>query len=312
MADRGSPDYAPSGRPRAAAASAELARRLAASSVSAALQPALAVSLSGASIARLGQRLDHGAVFHAGALSGRRAGYSQHALRFGRSPARHAAVPVRPVRPRLGAERRPAAQATESRQTAQDSYARARPAARPVGRGVRAALERRGFLAVARSRLWRIGSQGRDARYDSCGDPDGRWHGDHARLVPPEHPQSAAKRLKSMGIGLGCIALLTLAMFFDTLIAPGSNVLGRPNEDLALHFLWWREFGFGELAKGNLALWNPHIFSGAPFFGALQSALLYPPNWFFLALPLSLATNWSIALSVWLLGAFMYLWAWRR
>jgi len=113
-------------------------------------------------------------------------------------------------------------------------------------------------------------------------------------------------------IGPGCLALLTLAMFFDTLVAPGSRVVGQVHDDLALHFLWWREFGFGELAKGNLALWNPHIFSGAPFFGAMQSALLYPPNWLFLALPLPLATNWSIALSVWLLGAFMYLWAWRR
>jgi len=113
-------------------------------------------------------------------------------------------------------------------------------------------------------------------------------------------------------IGLGCLALLTLAMFFDTLVAPGSRVVGQVHDDLALHFLWWREFGFGELAKGNLALWNPHIFSGAPFFGAMQSALLYPPNWLFLALPLPMATNWSIALSVWLLGTFMYLWAWRR
>jgi hypothetical protein len=113
-------------------------------------------------------------------------------------------------------------------------------------------------------------------------------------------------------IGLGCLALLILAMFFDTLIAPGSLVLGDAYDDLALHFLWWREFGFGELAKGNLALWNPYIFSGAPFFGGMQSALLYPPNWLFLVLPLPLATNWSIALNVWLLGAFMYLWAWRR
>jgi hypothetical protein len=113
-------------------------------------------------------------------------------------------------------------------------------------------------------------------------------------------------------IGLSCLALLILAMFFDTLITPGSRVLGDSRDDLALHFLWWREFGFGELAKGNLALWNPYIFSGAPFFGGMQSALLYPPNWLFLALPLPLATNWSIALNVWLLGAFMYLWAWRR
>lgn len=113
-------------------------------------------------------------------------------------------------------------------------------------------------------------------------------------------------------IGLGCLALLTLAMFFDTLIAPGSRVIGTPRDDLVLHFLWWREFGFAELSQGNLALWNPHIFSGAPFFGNTQSALLYPLNWLFLAAPLPLATNWSIALNAGLLGAFMYLWAWRR
>jgi hypothetical protein len=116
----------------------------------------------------------------------------------------------------------------------------------------------------------------------------------------------------SLKTGLGGLALLTLAMFADTLIAPGARVLGDPGHDLAVHFLWWREFGFAELARGNLALWNPHIFSGAPFFGNTQSALLYPINWLFLVLPLALATNWSIALNAWLLGAFMYLWAWRR
>ena len=118
--------------------------------------------------------------------------------------------------------------------------------------------------------------------------------------------------MRPLGTALGCLALLDVAMFFDMLIAPGSRVLGNPGADLAQHFLWWREFGFGELAKGNLALWNPHIFSGAPFFGNTQSALLYPLNWLFLALPLPLATNWSIALNAWLLGAFMFLWASRR
>jgi hypothetical protein len=118
--------------------------------------------------------------------------------------------------------------------------------------------------------------------------------------------------LRPLALGLGGLALLAFAMFFDALIAPGSRVVGQVQQDLALHFLWWREFGFAELAKGNLALWNPHLFSGAPFFGNTQAALLYPPNWLFLALPLPLATNCSIALNAWLLGAFMYLWASRR
>jgi hypothetical protein len=111
---------------------------------------------------------------------------------------------------------------------------------------------------------------------------------------------------------LAGLALLVFAMFFDTLVAPGTRVLGSPNTDLAHQFLPWRDFGFEELAKGNLALWNPYIFGGAPFFGGMQSALLYPPNWLFLVLPLPLAANWTIALNAWLLGAFMHLWALRR
>jgi hypothetical protein len=113
------------------------------------------------------------------------------------------------------------------------------------------------------------------------------------------------------GVGLAALAALVLAMFYDVL-APGTRVLGADNTDLATHFLHWRSFGFGELAKGNLALWNPHIYGGVPYFGGMQSALLYPPNWLFLFLPAPLAANWSIALNMWLLGALMYLWALRR
>ena len=46
--------------------------------------------------------------------------------------------------------------------------------------------------------------------------------------------------------------------------------------------------------------------------GNFQSALLYPPNWLYLVLPLGPATNWQIALHVFLGGLFMYLWASRR
>lgn len=113
-------------------------------------------------------------------------------------------------------------------------------------------------------------------------------------------------------VGLYGLALLTLGMFFEPLVMPGAQVLGTPQGDLAYQFLPWRDFGFSELAKGDFPLWNPHIFAGAPFFGGMQSALLYPPNWLFLVLPLAVATNWSIALNVWLLGTFTHLWALRR
>jgi hypothetical protein len=112
--------------------------------------------------------------------------------------------------------------------------------------------------------------------------------------------------------GLGGLALLVIALLGDTLIGTSLSVLGAPGTDLAQQFLPWRHFGFSELAHGNLALWNPHIYAGAPFFGGMQSALLYPFNWLYLVLPLPLATNWTIALNLWLLGAFVYLWALQR
>ncbi|HET7228096.1 MAG TPA: hypothetical protein VFJ55_05605, partial [Chthoniobacterales bacterium] len=105
---------------------------------------------------------------------------------------------------------------------------------------------------------------------------------------------------------------LALAIFADLLFGGGSRVLGHPASDLFLQYYAWRDFGFRELAKGNLALWNPHIFSGAPYLGGMQGAQLYPPNWIFLILPLAVAINWSIALHVFAIGVFMFLWMKQR
>jgi len=109
-------------------------------------------------------------------------------------------------------------------------------------------------------------------------------------------------------ISIVLLLVLTLAMFADVLFAGGTRVVGHPTTDPYLQFLPWRDFGFRELAKGNLALWNPYIFGGAPYFGAMQAALLYPPNCLFLILPIALAVNWSIALHVFAIGAFTFYW----
>jgi hypothetical protein len=110
---------------------------------------------------------------------------------------------------------------------------------------------------------------------------------------------------------LGLLAL-TLAMFFDVLFLSGDAVLSNAKTDLASQFVHWRGFGFGEMARGNLPLWNPHIYCGAPFLAGFQSALLYPLNALYLILPLAKAINWSIALHAFLGGLFFYLWALGR
>lgn len=105
--------------------------------------------------------------------------------------------------------------------------------------------------------------------------------------------------------------LPVLVLFGPSLLPSTHQVISRVG-DLSTQFVWWREFGFGELQKGHLALWNPKLFCGAPFFGGFQSALLYPPNWIFLFLPMAFALNLSMAFHLFLAGAFTYLWAWER
>ena len=105
---------------------------------------------------------------------------------------------------------------------------------------------------------------------------------------------------------------LTLSMFGGVLFGPDGVVLSNVDADLQKQFVHWRFFGFRELRAGHLALWNPHIFSGAPYFGGFQSALLYPPNWLYLCLPLARAINVGIALHVFLAGWFMFFWTRHR
>ncbi len=103
--------------------------------------------------------------------------------------------------------------------------------------------------------------------------------------------------------------LFTLVFFGDLLLFPSNQVLSKAGNDLSTYFIYLRDFGFSQLAEGNLALWNPHVYSGIPFAGGFQSALFYPPNWIYLILPLQKALNLDLTLHVFLAGLFMALWA---
>ena len=123
------------------------------------------------------------------------------------------------------------------------------------------------------------------------------------KITPP-----APSAIRPHLLPLALLALLALLPFWRELFST-SLVLSEKSTDIALHFLYSRMFGFGELAHGNLPLWNPQIYGGIPYLGQFQSALLYPPNLIFLILPTATAINWSIALHVFLLGAATYGWA---
>lgn len=115
-----------------------------------------------------------------------------------------------------------------------------------------------------------------------------------------------------LAIAAVVMAVATLLVFGDLLFGGGDRILSIPGADLATQFVGWSEFTFGEMARGNLPLWNPHLFSGAPCLGGFQEALLYPPVWIHLFLPLPQAMNWGIAMHVFMAGLFTYAWLARR
>src|SRR5437763_15501420 len=69
---------------------------------------------------------------------------------------------------------------------------------------------------------------------------------------------------RSTIVSLFLLLAVALAMFADVLFAGGTRVVGHPGSDMFLQYFAWREFGFRELAKGNLALWNPYILAAHP------------------------------------------------
>ena len=146
--------------------------------------------------------------------------------------------------------------------------------------------------------------------------PEPQGHTAAMKTAPVPSATSAAPRrgLHPHGTAAAVLGAVVVAIFADVLADVSGRVVGQASlvNDLFKQFAYWREFGFTELARGNLALWNPHIFCGCPFFGGMQSALLYPPNWLFMLLPLAMAVNLSFALHLWLTGVLMYAWAFYR
>ena len=127
--------------------------------------------------------------------------------------------------------------------------------------------------------------------------------------MPLKNPFLSRRPLLGGALGLGALNLL---LFGDLLWQGKDQVLSSSHADLYLHFYAWRLFAFDQLRQGHLVLWNPHYLCGAPFLGGFEAALLYPPNWLGLVLPLAPALNLGIILHVFLAGFFTYLWALRR
>lgn len=125
-------------------------------------------------------------------------------------------------------------------------------------------------------------------------------------MISPEPTPESARTENRRGMLILCA--ITLVLFGDLLFLPGDRVLSHSGGDTALNHVYMRSYGFAEIRAGNLPLWNPMLFSGTPFLGSMQAALVYPPDVIYLFLPIQKAINFDLAGHLLLLGVFTFLW----
>jgi len=125
-------------------------------------------------------------------------------------------------------------------------------------------------------------------------------------------------------IGLLALGFMSPVLFSNRALLPGefltqmqpfSNLLPAERQipqwnvllwDSLAQYYPWRLFARRSLRSGEIPLWNPHQFCGAPFVANGQSAVFYPLNILFWFLPPARAFGWSAFLHIFLAGVFMF------
>ena len=127
-----------------------------------------------------------------------------------------------------------------------------------------------------------------------------------SRQTPPADSFARAFLSRPVAPWLAGLAFLVLLMFADVLFTTRPLILSQPETDLFACDVPLKSYGYEYLKRGIIASWNPHIWSGVPFFAGFDTGLLDPLNVVFLFLPFDKAMNLVLALHTWVLGAGMF------
>lgn len=125
------------------------------------------------------------------------------------------------------------------------------------------------------------------------------------RARPTEHLPTWKATWRSDLLAVAGYAAATVA-FFWRVVALGMVPVGY---DLLTYFYPYKAYVGQLVREGELPLWNPMIFMGAPLLANVQAAVLYPADALFLLLPAVDALRYSVVLHVFLAALFTYLFA---
>lgn len=109
------------------------------------------------------------------------------------------------------------------------------------------------------------------------------------------------------GLCLFLLLSLTILLFWELFSTPGAMLYAKPSDCLNEHNPW--KFFIRESLKkyGEISLWNPYTFSGAPSFANPQYMYFYPFHFLFYLLPTDQAIGYSFALHIFLAGLSAFL-----
>jgi hypothetical protein len=110
--------------------------------------------------------------------------------------------------------------------------------------------------------------------------------------------------------GAHWVALLACAAAALLLLWPllsGELLLGGRRSDMFIAGYSFRRFG-AEMFKatGAIPQWNPFLFGGLPYIGAMHGDIFYPTAWLRWIMPVDLAITWGMAVHFVLAGWFTY------
>jgi hypothetical protein len=117
---------------------------------------------------------------------------------------------------------------------------------------------------------------------------------------------AAWARTHRADIGALLLHALASVLFFWRIAVLGMVPAGY---DLVTYFYPYKALLSEMVRRGEMPLWNPSIFMGAPLLANIQAAVFYPPDVLFYLMPTTEALRVSVLLHVFLAAAFSYLFA---